>query len=142
MSLSSEWTKIHTSQPKKCIQNILVKLLHFLFIAMKRWKFQNHCDESDECDEISKEGKVIIWVVFKHELICIIGLYLKILLLQTNWRYVISIAYLPKYHSSKIKSSIASSLSKNIFWGVKSIVFITYFSLRWIHCLLTSINGT
>ena len=22
---------------------------------MKRWKFQDHCDESNECDEITKE---------------------------------------------------------------------------------------
>ena len=45
--------------------SILVKSLHFSFIAMKRWKFQIHCDE---CDEILKERKMIILIVSKHEL--------------------------------------------------------------------------
>ena len=39
------------------VMSILVKLLHFSFIAMKRWKFQYHCDESDE---IAKEKYVKI----------------------------------------------------------------------------------
>ena len=43
---------------------ILAKSLHFSLIAMKRWKFQDRCneidvsdesDESDENDEITKE---------------------------------------------------------------------------------------
>ena len=51
----------------KTLQNILAKALHFSFIAMKR-KFQIHCDESKECDEMVKESKIVILIVFKHEL--------------------------------------------------------------------------
>ena len=39
---------------------ILVKSLHFSFIAMKQWKFQNHCDENNESNEIAKEKNLII----------------------------------------------------------------------------------
>ena len=45
---------------------ILAKSLHFSFIAMKRWKFQDHCDESDECDEITKENFFDLLLFFLH----------------------------------------------------------------------------
>ena len=42
------------------VNTILVKSLHFSFIAMKQWKFQNHCNENNESNEIAKEKKLII----------------------------------------------------------------------------------
>ena len=45
-------------------------LNHCTFHSLQ-WSDENfniHCDESDECDEIVKERKMIILIVFKHEL--------------------------------------------------------------------------
>ena len=44
------------------LQFILVNSLPFSFIAMKRWKFQNHCDESDEIAMKLRKKEMIILI--------------------------------------------------------------------------------
>ena len=39
-------------------KSILANSLHFFFTAMKRWKFQNHCDHCSECSEYTKWKKL------------------------------------------------------------------------------------
>ena len=44
--------------PRKNVGIILANSLHFFFTAMKRWKFQNHCDHCDESSEFTKRKKL------------------------------------------------------------------------------------
>lgn len=110
-------------QPRYLVATILAKSLHFSFIAMKRWKFQDHCDESDECDEITKE------IFFWSPTFFIAFLCMNIFQTTKNWHAVACIMAthkcdeFPPFHCDEF------SLQR-------------FFSLWWIHCLLASIVAT
>ena len=104
------------------IMIIVDKSSHFSFLAKKRRKFQI---PREECEEIAKEKKLKIILVSKLQLKLII-LYFKFWLLKTSIRGNFNYKYFHpsflKYPFSKIKSSIASSLSKDLFLGVTSYI--------------------
>ena len=114
---------------------ILVKSLHFSFIAMKSWKFKNHCNENKRIFRRCKFPKN--WNFSKT-------------LFEKNWNYVLSLKR--KLKKLKMFQNIHNFLNKKVSKNKKLAKYRLklkmrwifhslqeFFSLRWNDCLLTSI---
>ena len=133
----------------KFIKGILVKSLHFSFIAMKRWKFKNHCDKAMNLrwklkDFFQVENWLKIEISVKNCQKIEIFYFLLKKIQKMNFFFKKIKVFLTK-NCQKLKKIAKNRLKLKMRWifpfHCDEFSLQEFFSLRWIHCLLTCVDG-